>query len=57
MGRRKDTPIIIAQKWGMVRARLEGQSSACASTLSASFGLPVEEVRKLLQSKGVRDDG
>lgn len=48
---------ILTQKQSAVAAQVEGRPSASSSSLSASFGLPVEDVRRILRSKGVRDDG
>lgn len=57
MARRKDTPAMLQQKRSMILDRVKGQPSASSTGLSASFGLDVIEVRKLLQRERVRDDG
>jgi len=54
---RKDTPVIMAQKRQLVNQAIAGRASANGASLAASFGLPIEDVRRILQSAKVKDDG
>lgn len=57
MATRKNPAAILQQKCDLLRSAIQGRASVSSSSLSASFGLSVEEVRRILRSKGVRDDG
>ncbi len=57
MARLKSPALILQQKSQLVRNAIQGRASASASSLSASFGLPVEDIRKILQAAKVNDDG
>lgn len=57
MGARKNPTLILQQKFALLGNAINGRTSASASSLSASFGLDVEQVRRLLRFAGVSDDG
>lgn len=57
MARRPDSQQVINRKRDLVTSAITGRVSANSTMLSASFGLPVTEVQRLLKLKGVRDDG
>lgn len=41
----------------LVIARIKGVQSASSADLSRSFGLPIPDVKRILDAHGVRDDG
>lgn len=53
----KESPTILATKRRLISERIAGLASASSSALSRSFGLPVNEVKRILRNKGVNDDG
>lgn len=58
MARLKQNPAaVLQQKCALVLAAIKGRASASSSSLSQSYGLPVEDVRRILRSNGVQDDG
>lgn len=57
MATRKNPAAVLQQKYALLSNAIQGRTSASSSTLAASFGLPIEEVRKTLKSMGVQDDG
>jgi hypothetical protein len=46
-----------ARKFALLQSHVSGRTSASSSSLSASYGLPVEQVRSILRRNGVHDDG
>jgi len=42
---------------GAVQNHIIGKQSASSSSLSRSYGVDIETVRKILKSNGVKDDG
>ncbi|EJL21917.1 hypothetical protein PMI02_04902 [Novosphingobium sp. AP12] len=46
-----------SRKMAMIQSHIHGRTSASSSSLSASYGLPVEQVRSILRYAGVHDDG
>lgn len=57
MAKRPNPAQLRQQQSELVIAAIAGRPSASSSSLSRSYGLSVEDVRRILQSKGVRDDG
>ncbi len=57
MSLRNSPAAILRQKMSGLSAALEGKTSASSSSISASYGLPIEEVRRAFRSKGVTDNG
>lgn len=57
MARRPNPAAILARQSELVVAALIGRTTASSTSLSNSYGMPVEQVRRILQSKGVTDDG
>ncbi len=57
MKSRKNPILILQQKSQLVRSAIQGRASASASSLSASFGLPIEDIRQILREAKVNDDG
>lgn len=53
---RKNPTAVLQQKYALLSNAIQGRTSASSSTLAASFGLPIEEVRKTLNQKGIQDD-
>lgn len=53
---RKNPVLILQRQSELVIAALSGRTHASSASLSASYGMPVEQVRRILQSKGVHDD-
>lgn len=53
---RKNPTAVLQQKYALLSNAIQGRISASSSTLAASFGLPIEEVRKTLNQKGIQDD-
>lgn len=47
----------LSRKIMLVGAAIKGRQSASSTSLSASYGLQIEQVRRVLTSQGVRDDG
>lgn len=45
------------RRMGAMRSTLAARTSANSTTLSQSFGLPVDDVRRTLRAMGVKDDG
>lgn len=56
MAARKNSAAVLQQKYALLSNAIQGRTSASSSTLAASFGLPIEEVRKTLTQKGIQDD-
>lgn len=44
-------------KMGLVQNHIQGRKSANAESLAASYGLKIDDVRSILKSNGVEDDG
>lgn len=57
MAARKNPAAVLQQKYALLSNAIQGRTSASSSTLAASFGLPIEEVRKTLRAAKVNDDG
>lgn len=54
----KRNPIIELQRQrSAVSTALTGRTSASSTNLSASYGLPLDQVQALMRVNGVRDDG
>lgn len=53
---RKDTPLVMQRKRELVASAIKGRVSASSSSLSASFGLGVDEVRRILRTAKVTDN-
>jgi hypothetical protein len=54
----RETPAnLLVKRQKLVREVTAGRASASSSSLSRSYGLPVEDVRRILRSNGVQDDG
>jgi hypothetical protein len=56
MARKPSAVELYNQRAELIGRAIAGRVSASGSSLSASYNLPVEQVRKILISKGVRDD-
>jgi hypothetical protein len=46
-----------AKKAALLRQTVQGRVSANSASLSRSYAVPVDEVRAILRTEGVRDDG
>lgn len=53
MAKRPNPAQLRQQQSELIVAAIAGRSSASSSSLSRSYGLSVEDVRRILQSKGV----
>lgn len=56
MAKRSNPAQIRQQQSELIMAAIAGRPSASSSSLSRSYGLSVEDVRRILQSKGVIDN-
>lgn len=54
---RPDSLQVLNRKRDLIGAAIANRESASSTSLSASYGLPITEVQRLLKLKGVRDDG
>lgn len=54
---RKNPTAVLQQKYALLSNAIQGRTSASSSTLAASFGLPLEEVRKVLTAARIEDHG
>lgn len=45
-----------ARQTTLVIARIKGTQSASSADLSRSYGLPIPDVKRILDAHGVRDD-
>lgn len=57
MARRPDSQSVTNRKYELVRAAIAGRESASSTALSASYGLPADEIRKVLREARISDDG
>lgn len=57
MAARPNPAQVLSRKRGLVADAAKGRASASSSNLSASYGLPVQDVQRILREMGVHDDG
>lgn len=57
MSKRPNPAVVLGTKLSLIQSAIQGRDEASSSSLSASYGLPIEHVRKILQQQGVRDNG
>ena len=56
MAKRPDAAVVVQRKRELIGNAIRGKSSASSTALSASFGLPVEDVKRILKAARISDD-
>lgn len=54
---KKPSAAELLRKRSLVAAQISGRTEASSTSLSRSFGLELEDVKRILRSSGVNDNG
>jgi hypothetical protein len=54
---RQSRQALVFQKYRALASALDGRATASSASLARSYGLPLDQVQKILRDKGVQDDG
>lgn len=58
MSKRESQALVTqAKKYRLVEATIQGKPSASSESLSRSYALPIEDVRRIMRRHGVADHG